>query len=44
VRPRYGLGRARDLGNSDDLRRIGAGGAMLVRQLLTERTGVTVES
>lgn len=42
LRPAYLLQTIRDLGNLEDLRRIGAGGAMLVRQLLTDRTRLTV--
>jgi radical SAM superfamily enzyme YgiQ (UPF0313 family) len=44
LRPEYLLRRARELGNVEDLRRFGSGGAMLVRQLFTERTHLTVES
>jgi len=44
LRPEYLTRLARDLGNLEDLRRIGAGGAMLVRQLLTNRTSLTVGS
>jgi radical SAM superfamily enzyme YgiQ (UPF0313 family) len=42
LRPAYLLQLARSLGNVDDLRRIGAGGAMLLKQLLTERTRLSV--
>jgi radical SAM superfamily enzyme YgiQ (UPF0313 family) len=44
LRPEYLLRLARDLANVDDLRRIAAGGAMLARQLFTERARLTVES
>jgi radical SAM superfamily enzyme YgiQ (UPF0313 family) len=44
VRPKYLMRLARELANLDDLRRIGAGGAMLARQLLTDRAGLTAQS
>jgi radical SAM superfamily enzyme YgiQ (UPF0313 family) len=44
LRPAYLLQLARNLGNLEDLRRIGAGGAMLMRQLLTDRTSLTIGS
>lgn len=42
LRPAYLVQLARSLGNLEDLRRIGAGGAVLMRQLLTDRTRLTV--
>lgn len=44
MRPGYLLRLARDLRGLEDLRRLGSGGLVLLRQLLTERTGVTVDS
>jgi radical SAM superfamily enzyme YgiQ (UPF0313 family) len=44
LRPEYLMRLARDLGNLADLRRVGAGGVMLMRQLLSNRTSLTVGS
>jgi radical SAM superfamily enzyme YgiQ (UPF0313 family) len=44
LRPSSLLRLARVIGNAEDLARIASGGAMLMRQLFTERTNLTVES
>jgi len=42
VRPRYLMQLARELRSLEDLRRIGAGGTMLLRQLFSHRASLTV--